>query len=199
MPHITFYCTSILYQQNYPDFENYKLDTLCDYYGYGLEHHNALSDAIGCAQLMIRLLQYESTAIYPLVFNSSHQNSGRSDFSISISSFSSIPKMQNKLVMPNVEFDACQIQVKDHSFVITGDIDGYSRKSIENAIIEKGGTVKSSPGKKTNYVAVGLLDPSVVADKVSHKSTKILKAEDLRQDGCGLHIIRLTDLIDILF
>lgn len=199
MPHLTFYCTSILYQQNYPNYGVYKLDALCDRYGYSLEHHNALSDAIGCAQLMIRLLEDENTAIYPINHNSSHKNVDHSTFSISISNSPLPAKAAKECVMPNVEFDMCQIQIKDSLFVITGDIEGYSRKAIEDAITKKGGIVKTSPGKKTNYVAVGFLDPSVVADKISHKSTKILKAEALRQDGCGLRIIRLADLINILF
>lgn len=199
MPQITFFCTSTLYRQNYPKLDSYKLDVLCNLYGYSLEHHNALSDAFGCAQLMLRLLKDESTVIYPIDNNFTHKKPFHSDFSISVFNTTSSTKKSNEFIMPNVEFDTCSIQFKDCLFVITGDVEGYSRKAIEDAITEKGGIVKSSPGKKTSYVAVGLLDPSVVADKISHKSTKILKAEALRQDGCGLKIIRLTDLIDVLF
>lgn len=199
IPRTAFYCTSILYQKNYPQLEGYKLNDLCNHFGYSLEHHNALSDAIGCACLMIRLLQDESTSIYPIEFYTPHKSSFHSNFSISISSSSRTVKTESEYVIPDVKFDDCRIEIENCSFVITGDIDGYSRKEIESAIIEKGGTVKSSPGKKTSYVAVGLLDTSVVADKVSHKSTKILKAEALRQDGCGLQIVRLSDLVSILF
>ena len=195
MPKTSFYCTSRLYQYNYKDLGHYTLDFLCSHCGIELEHHNALSDALGCGQLMLRLLDDESTSIFPL--DSSRESSSAGYFA---QSYPKTPvNVLSNYIMPDVSFDSCQIEICGNTFVITGDIDGYSREEICKEIEAKGGSVKSAPSRKTNYVAVGLLDPDVVSDKVTHKSGKILKAEACRDAGCGLKIVRLTQLIDVLF
>lgn len=196
LPRVTFYDTLQLYHVNYPGKESYTLDALCNERGIELEHHNALSDAVGCAELMLLLQQDESTALYP---------SGYAEYNVWEAAAAPAPVPVHRsvgasaLVMPDVQFDDVPIEIEGRLFVVTGDIDGHSRAGISAAIEQRGGIVKSAPGKKTNYLAVGPLDPGVVVDKVSHKSTKIVEAERLRDKGCGIKIIRLADLVKILF
>lgn len=50
-----YICTCRLAKRALPNLPNHKLDTLCRYYHLDLQHHQADSDAIACAELLIRL------------------------------------------------------------------------------------------------------------------------------------------------
>ena len=43
-------------QKVLPELKNHKLDTICDALGIELDHHNALSDAKACANILIHCL-----------------------------------------------------------------------------------------------------------------------------------------------
>ena len=49
----TFICTVELARKTWPKLPNHKLNTVCDHLGLELDHHEALSDALGCARIMI--------------------------------------------------------------------------------------------------------------------------------------------------
>ena len=50
----TYYaCTCVMGRACYPDLQNHKLNTLCDYLGLALDHHNAGSDSRACAELFL--------------------------------------------------------------------------------------------------------------------------------------------------
>lgn len=51
-PHV---CTVKLSKQYLPFLYNHKLNTVCEYYGIELDHHEALSDARGCARILLNL------------------------------------------------------------------------------------------------------------------------------------------------
>lgn len=197
IPCTTLYDTYSMYRKNFPNYESYKLNALCSYRGIALQHHNALSDAIACAELMILLQQDESTIMFPSsILEQDRPNDTPSSY---MHSFKSKVDSSNSLIMPDVIFDDVPIVLEGHSFVITGDIPQYGRTDILTAIQQHGGLTKDSIVKKLDYLAVGPLDPDVVTDKVSHKSSKIIKAEKYRDEGCNIKIIRLTDLVNFLF
>lgn len=54
--YLNYICTYRVGKLLFPHLPNHKLNTMCDYFGLELDHHNALSDALGCAGL---LLEYE--------------------------------------------------------------------------------------------------------------------------------------------
>lgn len=51
-PHL---CTVKLSKQQLPYLYNHKLNTVCDHFNIELDHHEALSDARGCAQIVLHL------------------------------------------------------------------------------------------------------------------------------------------------
>ena len=51
-----YVCTLQMARNTIKDVENYRLPTLCKYAGIELQHHNALSDSYGCAELLRHLL-----------------------------------------------------------------------------------------------------------------------------------------------
>ena len=50
-----YLCTCRLAKRVLPHLGNHKLDTLCSYYRLELDHHQADSDALACAQLLLQL------------------------------------------------------------------------------------------------------------------------------------------------
>jgi DNA polymerase III epsilon subunit family exonuclease len=54
LPPWASYDTVILARKTFPDLRNHKLDTLCEHFAVPLEHHRALQDALGCAEVFRR-------------------------------------------------------------------------------------------------------------------------------------------------
>jgi DNA polymerase-3 subunit epsilon len=50
-----YICTCRMGKPCLPMLANHKLNTICDYYGIELEHHQADSDALACAEIFRRL------------------------------------------------------------------------------------------------------------------------------------------------
>ena len=55
-PFIYFVCTQKIAAAVLHGIENYKLPTLCNYYGIALSHHDAGSDSHACAEILCRLM-----------------------------------------------------------------------------------------------------------------------------------------------
>ncbi|MEA4889742.1 MAG: 3'-5' exonuclease [Clostridiaceae bacterium] len=55
----TYYaCTCMMGRVCYPDLENHKLNTLCDYLRLDLDHHDACSDSRACAELLLDYMRH---------------------------------------------------------------------------------------------------------------------------------------------
>lgn len=55
-PSLDYYCSMLLSKKVLPGLVNYQLPTVCKHLGIsGLSHHNAESDAIACAKIMIEI------------------------------------------------------------------------------------------------------------------------------------------------
>lgn len=60
MPTQPFRCTVKEARRAWTDLDNHKLPTLADYLGLDLQHHDAQSDALACANIMLRVLEERS-------------------------------------------------------------------------------------------------------------------------------------------
>lgn len=49
-------CTCQMGRRCYPQFPNHKLNTMCEYLGIALDHHQAGSDSRACGELLLRYL-----------------------------------------------------------------------------------------------------------------------------------------------
>lgn len=54
LPAFDWNCTVRIARTTWPDLENHKLNTVCAHLGIDLDHHDAASDAHGCANIYIR-------------------------------------------------------------------------------------------------------------------------------------------------
>lgn len=64
-PHYMSLCTVQTSKKLYPQFENHKLNTVCQNLGLALEqHHHALDDSLACAAILVK--QAETFGVEPL-------------------------------------------------------------------------------------------------------------------------------------
>lgn len=55
----TYYaCTCAMGRACYPELQNHRLNTLCDYLDLDLNHHNAGSDSRACAELLLDYMRH---------------------------------------------------------------------------------------------------------------------------------------------
>lgn len=199
---IAYYCTMNLYKYNYPSAESLNLSSVSGSLGVKLEnHHNALSDAKGAAKVMLVMLSDIENAIFPTTIGDIYLNTSTYNENKEYEIFSQplMIEIEPELSATTASIDEIEeIIFNDSTFVLTGIIVGYERTELEAKIIERGGKVTGSVSKKTNYVISGLQDTSVVKDKDGAKSSKILKAEALRDEGYNIKIIDSNTFLTIL-
>jgi len=70
--------------------------------------------------------------------------------------------------------------LKGMKFVVTGTLPGYSRKEIQERIVELGGEVMSSVSKNTDYVLVGN-NPGSKAEKARSLGTQIIDEKEFEE------------------
>lgn len=56
--YVDYACTCRMGRRCYPELPNHKLNTLCDYLGIKLDHHQAGSDSRACAELLCNYLEF---------------------------------------------------------------------------------------------------------------------------------------------
>jgi len=63
LPTFDWVCTVDVSRVTWPDLENHKLSTVCRHLGIPLDHHDAASDAHGCANIYLRASSLRSKAV----------------------------------------------------------------------------------------------------------------------------------------
>ncbi len=56
-PYTYYACTCTMGRQYYPQLENHKLNTICGYLAIPLNHHDAGSDSLACAKILLSYLE----------------------------------------------------------------------------------------------------------------------------------------------
>lgn len=187
VPDLRLYCTMQLARKNFPDIGKYSLSVLCEHFGVSLEHHHSCDDdSTACASLLIKMLQKPNFRIFEYT---PHSNSGTYSAGFKAPDYEESSVQYDDMLL--VSFD-------QKTFVITGDVDGFSRDDLTGMIQQRGGICKNSVSRKVDYLIVGMQNKSVIKDKAEIKSEKILKAEKLRDEGYPIKIISDEDFLTIL-
>ncbi|WP_416826217.1 exonuclease domain-containing protein [Ectobacillus polymachus] len=179
---------------------SYSLDSLCEYFGIELNnHHHALDDARACADLMIKLVDAYSLNDLEAVYNKTNIKAGE----ISAERFRS--SLVHSKDFSNYKLDLSAIEValdadREHAFygksiVFTGKLNAFSRKEAAELLASKGGTPQNGLNKETNFIVVGDFRDVMIE---GNKSTKLLKAEKMINEGKELEIISELDFLKML-
>ncbi len=54
---VSYACTVRMGRKAFPQLENHRLNTISDYLGIELDHHDAMSDAAACAQILLHCME----------------------------------------------------------------------------------------------------------------------------------------------
>ena len=84
----------------------------------------------------------------------------------------------------------------DREFVFTGTLEKMARKDAMQIVVNLGGKVGNSVTKKTNFLVMGNLDYRVTT--TTEKSSKIIKAENLKLKGQDIEIIPENVFYDMI-
>ncbi|MCT4614080.1 MAG: 3'-5' exonuclease [Marinifilaceae bacterium] len=60
-PELTYACTVNISRKLWPAMPNHKLNTMASMFNIELDHHNALDDALACAQIMLKAADVTDT------------------------------------------------------------------------------------------------------------------------------------------
>ena len=174
--------------------------------GIELENaHNALDDAVACAELVIQTLQINNkTSLHKfLAINR--------DIDVKslrkLNQMTTFGKRENKLskIKPNIRIADLNatVDVIDEKnpifgkvFIFTGEMESISREDAMQMVINLGGVIKSGVSKKANYVVIGKQDLSLVGqDGISGKQKK---AQEYINQGIEINIIDEQQFIELL-
>lgn len=196
-PSLDYYCSMLLSKKVFPGLVNYQLPTVCKHLGIdGLSHHDAESDAVACANVMIGIckahnvsslgdleqkLEFSKGEIYPNSYN---------PFSCYLRKISTNRQLFN-IVPETTEFD------EEHPFygkrvVFTGVLSKLSRNDAKQIVANIGGIINpDNLSSKTNYLVVGTYDYNQYGE--GFKSSKLKNAEEMIAQGKELEIISEID------
>jgi DNA polymerase III subunit epsilon len=105
--------------------DSYKLNDFCQEYGIPLKHHDAGSDAEGCARLWLELLKIET------------------------------PQKKIAIQQVPSVSEPISDKLKGLTLVFTGEFDGYTREEIEDMAKTHGAFVRQTVSSKTDHVIQG--------------------------------------------
>lgn len=163
-------------------------------------HHNALSDAIACAELVLAsMITKNRKSIHTYL---------STYYSIPVRNFADL-KYQSSF-RKNKRFEKIRIKditpqqnsfQEDHplfkkAIVFTGTLKGISRKDAMQKAVDLGAIIRSAVSKNTNYLVLGKQDNFLVGE--TGKSSKERKADELIEQGVDIQIISEEKYIDLL-
>lgn len=191
-------CTCNISRIAFPDLISHKLDIISKYLGIDLDHHNAVSDAQACAQILLNIsdqgLQNIIKADYSYGYINSQGN--WSPQALKMKKYSQQEKVISDVINKIAKHPAHTTALYDCDFVFTGTLLSMERP-IAHAIVEAaGGRASESVNKNTEYLVMGIQDYSKFAD--GKKSSKTKKAEALRENGCPIEIISEEDFLKMI-
>lgn len=194
MPSFTFVCTLALARALITGIASYALPSVGIVCGLPMfNHHRADDDAEACARIFLHLARHcQTTDLQQL-----SDRAGISIGTVTESDFTSSHLMYPCENEYTIQGAACPIPTKPRSrtagyftgrtVVFTGTLLSMPRLQAEHLIVDMGGAVANNVTKKVNYVICGYIDPALTRGK--EKSTKLIKAESLIEDGYPLQIL----------
>lgn len=201
-PSLDYYCSMLLSKKAFPGLVNYQLPTVCKHLGItGLSHHDAESDAVACANVMIEICKANNVSSLDELEKKLQFSKGEI-FSNSYSPFSccavktTLNKQLFNFVPESNKFD------EEHPFfgkrvVFTGALSKLSRNDAKQIVVNIGGIISpDNLSSKTNFLVVGTYDYNQYGE--GFKSSKLKNAEAMIAQGNELEIISEIDFFKMV-
>lgn len=202
-PKLEYYCTMLFSKNTLKGLLNYQLSTISNHFNINLTHHNAESDAKACAEIFIKLLENENIDSFESLCLKHNFIKGEllENFQYKPFRVKNAQYFFNRIDIDNIVNNNENIN-EEHPFfekkiVFTGELDTMTRIDAMQRVVNVGGFIKPpSFSAKTNYLIVGNQDYARFGE--GHKSTKMLKAEELIEKGFDIEILNETQFISLV-
>lgn len=165
------------------------------------QHHNALNDAIVCAQIVIasvRTTNRKSLKTYCSSFRrrTTHMFSELKPMKEISSNFHHYNTVKISDLSPSTTIIDTSNPLYGKNIVITGDFDSMTRTAAMQKVTDIGGIIKSAVSSKTDYLIVGKQNLSVVGK--DGLSSKERKAYELIEKGNKITILHESEFLSYL-
>ena len=199
-PNAEVLCTYRISQFLYPNLPCYRLDFLSNCFDIPICHHNACSDSIACANLMIKFIKNYNIKSWEQIQEKFGVNFGKiyKRFYIPCRHYDYTPHFTAKAVaknFENIESTYSDDDFKDKCFVFTGTLKSMPRSLAMEIVAKGGGFPKDTVTKKTDYLVVGFQDLRIVKDG---NSSKMKRAAELKSKGSGIEVIGEEQFINMI-
>ncbi len=206
-PSLTYSCTVQLARRVFPESPRYGLGILSAYLGIELQHHQALSDANACAQIMLQAGQlFGSTSVEELLAEVNLRPRSIHDYGSSSRSRRNWGNSRQSTPQPvqqpkprthihnwpshprikDISFDASDAHPGHPAFgkrfVFTGELTSMSREEAMRTVLSNGGRCTTSVSGATDYLVQGV-------PTWKKATSKVVKAEQLQASGQGIQLI----------
>ncbi|MCD8368586.1 MAG: hypothetical protein LUC48_11330 [Clostridiales bacterium] len=181
-PPLDYFDTVRLARFALPGLPNHRLDTLCQYYDIALDHHQADSDSLACAQIFVRL---QSWADAPDNWDwaARAQRSPHSHYA----QCSQPGRIHAQpLVIGRIDLDGKRV-------CLSGEFVTGKKADVAAALERKGAVICSSVNKKLDYLIVGELGSDAWSGG-SAGGTKIKRALELQDQGVPVKIVQEREI-----
>ncbi len=199
-----YYFDSLYLTKQYIKSISYKLSYLSDTLGIKFKHHDALDDSRACAELILHLCKDNNFLdIQTLLDGARYSKMGR----VTNSEGSKFRINKNTSKTNGIDIDSIINSVdkttldNNHPFFekhacFTGKLESMTRQSAMTLLAQCGGVPEKSVNRKVNFLVLGEQDFRIVGDDL--KSSKIIKAEKLLNDGQDIQLLSEDDFLRMI-
>ncbi|NLW84871.1 MAG: hypothetical protein GXY41_10805 [Phycisphaerae bacterium] len=201
VPDIEYFCTLQMCRALLPELPNHRLGTISRLLKIPIEHHDALSDAIACAQIAIELHRNTKPIIQMGKLNQYTKISSACLTHVSCNKTTLIENLAPDILDLLFSFNTPALLPTDSRFqgmrfVLTGEMDLLKREQAIEWIEYFGGRVTSAVSKQTDVVVVGCSEWDFYRKTGKAKTNKLKRAIELQHQGCNLQLLNQFDFFE---
>jgi DNA polymerase-3 subunit epsilon len=194
-PETDYFCTRVIAHLAWPQHPTYALDYIARTLGITFQHHDAAEDAYACALIAVAACKHlDLRSLYDL-HKACGLRVGRL-FSEGYVPCGPCANLKAANITPSPGQPDEQHPYCGRSFVFTGTLQSMQRRVAMQMVVDHGGICHDSVKKETNYLVVG--QDGYVGYHAGHKSTKMIKAEQMRSMGLPIEILSELDFLSLL-
>lgn len=193
-PKTSYACTVQMARQCLQGQPSYRLNALCDYYNIKLDHHRALSDSIGCAQIAINLFKAVGVEDFSQIEEKMNIRVGK------LFQGGYHPSSKKRMKLTDLKFDQSNFQPNNplyrKNIVFTGTLRSMVRQDAQIKVLEIGGRCANSINKSTDYLIIGDRDYSKY--RQGHRSAKMKKVENYIASGRPIKLLTENEFLAMI-